>query len=285
MNQDKWISMLSSVEGIDAIVIGGSRSRGEADQKSDTDIGLYYNDHIDWKELENTLRVLMDDTPLSEKILYLPGEWGPWVNGGSGLRVDGKPYDVILRETKRVVSVIQEVLAGEITVDYQTGHPFGFVNAIYAAEVYYAILLWEEGSRPLTRLKENLTDFLPPKMKESLIERFMFEAEFSMQSGRQAAFRGDLHYIMGCFFRTVTCWNQVLYALNDRYFMNEKGSITTARNFPITPREYQVRVNQAYFYLAEHRPALGFQEFEMLHEEIIHLVEKHRLRRKEEKND
>ena len=274
MDKEKWVSILSEIEGIDAIVIGGSQSRDEADEESDTDVGVYYNESVDWVRVENALRVLMDDTPLVEKVLYLPGEWGPWVNGGAWLTVDGNSYDVILRETSRVSSVIQDCVAGEITVDYQTGHPFGFVNAIYAAEVHYAILLWENEDELLTQMKEMLRSLgtLPPKMKEALIERFIFEADFSMQAGRRAAFKGDLHYIMGCFFRTVTCWNQVLYALNDVYLMNEKGSIKTAKRFPIVPREYQVRVNQAYYYLAEHRPALGFEEFEMLQEEMIQLI-------------
>lgn len=278
MNEEKWISILSAVEGIEAVVIGGSHSRGEADKGSDTDIGIYYQESIDWNELENALKVLMDDTPLAEKILYLPGEWGPWVNGGAWLTVDGKPYDVILRETRRVDSVIQDCVAGEVTVDYQTGHSFGFVNTIYAAEIHYAILLWETDDKPITQLKKILQSFgtFPPKMKNALLERFLFESNFSMQTGRRAAFNGDLHDIMGCFFRTVACWNQVLYAVNNTYFMNEKGSTKTARSFPFSPREYQVRVNQAYYYLAEHKPLLGFEEFEMLQKEIAQLVDKYR---------
>lgn len=276
MKQEKWISLLSAVAGIEAIVIGGSRSRGEADEKSDTDIGIYYNENqVDWCELENALKTLMDETRLAEKVLYLPGEWGPWVNGGAWLTVDGEPFDVILRNTKRVAEVIADCIAGRITVDYQTGHPFGFVNAIYAAEVHYAFILWESDSLPVSQMKENLQreGKLPPQMKETLISRFLFEADFSMRTGRAAALKGDMHYIMGCFFRTVTCWNQVLYALNDTYFMNEKGSMKTAKQFPIAPGNYQVRVDQAYFYFGEHNPVLGFEEFELLQKDMEELVE------------
>lgn len=274
MDKDKWLSIFAGLKGVDALVIGGSRSRGEADVESDTDIGLYYNEAIDFDELENAIKVIMDDTRLSDQVLYRPGEWGPWVNGGAWLTVHGEPYDLILRETSRVERVIRDSLAGRVEMYYQAGHPFGFVSTIYAAEVHYAELLWERREKPLTALKELLHSegTMPPKLKGKLVERFLFEAEFSMESARKAALRGDIHYVSGAFFRTAGCWNQVLFALNDRYLMNEKGSLQAAARLAIVPGQYQVRVYQIYHYLGEHSPRLAFKEYEMLQEELMQLA-------------
>src|SRR5699024_4179549 len=104
-------------------------------------------------------------------------------------------------------------MKGKVTIDFQVGHPFGFVNTIYAAEIHYADILWERESQPITKLKKLLPEEgkLPAKMKEAVIRRCLFEAELSMETARKAAFRDDVHYAVGCFFRTVGSWNQVLY--------------------------------------------------------------------------
>ncbi|AZP04660.1 nucleotidyltransferase domain-containing protein [Jeotgalibaca ciconiae] len=276
MDVSKWISVLSEVDGIDGIVLGGSKSRGEADIHSDTDIGVYYHESINWDEFEEVLRTLSEQRREGEKVLFLPGEWGPWVNGGAWLTIAGDAYDVILRDTKRVKKEINECLNGTITIDYQVGHPFGYVNTIYAAEVHYAEILWEKESRPISQLKNQLHSQgpLPSKMKEASIDRFLFEAQFSMDTARKAVLKGDVHYVNGCFFRTVSCWNQVLYALNDRFMMNEKGSLKVANQLPISPEAYLVRVYQAYQYFSEHNPQLGFEEFELLQTEIVELINK-----------
>lgn len=274
MDKDKWLSIFAGLKGVDALVLGGSRSRGEADVESDTDIGLYYNEDIDFEELENAIKVIMDDTRLSDQVLYRPGEWGPWVNGGAWVTVNGEPYDIILRETQRVERVIRDSLDGKVEMHYQTGHPFGFVSSIYASEVHYAELLWERREKPLTALKELLHSegTMPPKLKEKLVERFLFEAEFSMETARKSALRGDIHYVAGAFFRTVSCWNQVLFALNDRYLMNEKSSLQAAARLDLVPGQYQVRVYQIYHYLGEHSPRLAYREYEMLQEELLQLA-------------
>lgn len=277
MDHKKWIAALAGIKGIDAIVLGGSKSRGEDDIHSDTDIGLYYQSEIDWLEVENVLRVLMDETHLHEKVLYLPGEWGPWVNGGAWLKVDGEPVDIILRETKRTEAVIEACLNGEITVEHQTGHPFGFVNTIYAAEVHEANILWESENLPITNLKEKLfvDGMLPEKTKQAIIERFLFEATFIMESIRKSAKRDDVHYTLGCFFRVVGCWNHILYALNNRYMMNEKKSLPIANRLPIRPIAYLVRINQTYEYFATHRHALAVDEYEGMQEDINNLVKRY----------
>lgn len=275
MDLQKWVTVLSNVEGIDAIVLGGSKSRGEDDRHSDTDIGIYYSPTIQWDDLENALKILMDHVTLHEKVLYLPGEWGPFVNGGAWLTVDKDPVDVILRDTERVASVIEDCLTGIITIENQTGHPFGFVNSIYAAEVHAAHILWEKEEGKLSQLKE-LLQVYPAKMKEAVMERFLFEADFSMETARKPACRQDIHYVLGCFFRTVGSWNQILYALNERYFMNEKGSLQVANELPIRPTAYTVRVKQTYQYFSDHHPCLAFEEYDLLKREIEYLVETHR---------
>jgi hypothetical protein len=45
--------------------------------------------------------------------------------------------------------------------------------------------------------------------------------------------RNDVFYVSGCLFQNVACLVQVLYALNERFFINEKGALAEAETFPI----------------------------------------------------
>src|SRR5689334_14901035 len=131
MDMEKIITVLSSVPGVSAIALGGSQSRNEADVNSDYDFGLYYNKAtLDLIALGDSLKSL--DDRQRDNLLHPPGEWGPWINGGSWLTVDGTPVDILLRDIDRVSAVLKDCLTGKIAIDYQCGHPFGFVNTIYA---------------------------------------------------------------------------------------------------------------------------------------------------------
>lgn len=54
------------------------------------------------------------------------------------LTIQQRPVDLLLRGTRCVQRVISDCVEGHITIDYQCGHPFGFVNAIYADETHHS---------------------------------------------------------------------------------------------------------------------------------------------------
>jgi len=276
MDIEKIMKELVPVKGLDGIVFGGSLSRGISDDYSDTDIGLYYDpEYVDFQELEEAIKRL-DDT--GETSLFFPGSWGPWVNGGAWTVMDNQTVDFILRETKRVEQTIDDCMDGQITISEQSGHPFGFVNSIYAAEVHYCQIIWEGPEKPVSNLKERLLSqgAYPAKMKQATIDKFLFEADFSIHTSRRATMRGDLNYASGAFFKAACAWVQVIYALNGTFLMNEKGGIHQANKLTIKPKHFKVRMNQVYHFLAEHNPSLACVEIELLRREIGELAEPYR---------
>lgn len=247
MELDRIADRLATVPGVEAIALGGSHSRGEAGPQSDFDLGLYYQPgRLDVTALGERLSEL--DDRHKEDLLNPPDAWGPWINGGAWLTVDGRPVDILLRDLQRVEAVIGDCLAGRITVDWQAGHPFGFVNTIYAAETHYCRPVWQANTQPLDRLKRLLysTGEYPPKMRAATIQRFLWEAWFSLATGRGPALRGEVHYAAGAAFRAVGSWVQVLYALNRRYLMNEKGALQRVEELAERPANFEARVNEAY---------------------------------------
>ncbi len=125
------VRALSAVPGVAAIVLGGSRGTGAHDPASDYDIGLYYapENPINSTELSRLLSTLDDSH--RQGLATVVGGWGPWINGGAWLKIAGRPIDIMYRDLGKVTRVIEQCHAGHVTIDYQPGHPFGFVNAIF----------------------------------------------------------------------------------------------------------------------------------------------------------
>lgn len=73
----------------------------------------------------------------------------------------------------------------------------------------------------------------PEKLREALIRRFQWEILFSIENAQTAVPGGDQTYIAGCAFRSIACAAQVLFALNRRYLINEKGAVAAAAQLPL----------------------------------------------------
>ena len=89
-------------------------------------------------------------------------------------------------------------------------------------------------SRGRTRSIEGETVPYPEKLREALIRRFQWEMLFSIENAQTAVPRGDETYIAGCAFRSLACAAQVLFAVNRRYLINEKGALAAAASLPLT---------------------------------------------------
>lgn len=239
---------LQSIQGIAAIALGGSRAHGNYTHKSDVDLGLYYKSEnpLDTIAL-NYLACELDDKHRANLITPI-GEWGKWINGGGWIKVEGVAVDFLYRDVAQVNRVISDCHAGQITIDYQPGHPHGFVSSIYMGEVALCVSLHDLYG-VLDALKAK-TDPYPIQLKQATINTFAWEISFSLLIAQKAVVRGDVAYAAGCCFRSVACMNQVLFALNDRYLLNEKGAVAVANSFALCPQNYQERVESVFANLA-----------------------------------
>jgi len=215
-----------------ALVLGGSRARGTADSSSDYDLGLYYEPGVpvDVEELRAAITPLVDD-PSSVALTGLGG-WGPWINGGGWLSVAGCKVDLLYRDLRQVRAVIAQCRAGEVSMNYQPGHPHGFCSAIWMGEVALcAPLLDPTGA--VADLKRQTWPF-PAALRDALMARFHWEVLFSVENAETAVARREQTHIAGCIYRALCCIAQVLFAANMRYLINEKGALTEVETFPFT---------------------------------------------------
>lgn len=258
---EQAVSHLKQVPGVEAIVLGGSRARGTHTDHSDIDIGIYYNgdNPLDTKKLSEAAAVL-DDLKRSDVITPI-GEWGPWINGGGWLQVGGIPVDFLYREIGKVEAAIDDCRQGRIHIDYQPGHPHGFVNSIYAGEVAVCRPLWDPKGI-VAELKAK-TQPVSPAYKEAVIGKFLWEADFSAANAEKGISRLDVSYAAGHLFRAVSCLTQVLFAVNEEYLLNEKGAAAYISRLSASPENFETRVREAFARLVPEQGAM---------EEAIRLV-------------
>lgn len=236
MSHDPLLTHLTSafreVPGLAAIVLGGSRARGNAHLTSDYDLGLYFAaaSPIDTERLLAAAKEIADD-PAATTVTPV-GEWGPWIVGGAWLSVEGRKVDLLYRNADAVEAVMKSCHAGLVTMTYQPGHPHGFCSAIWMGEIAYCQPLHDPQGL-IARLKSIALPY-PHPLRAALIQRFRWEILFGIENAELAIARGDRTHVAGCLYRSLACTAQVLFALNERYLINEKGALQEAARLPLT---------------------------------------------------
>src|ERR1700722_4553929 len=230
------VSKVSKIDGVEAIVLGGSRARGTADERSDIDLGFYYDSEHPFSTTALGAAAQQLDDRHSENLVTSFGDWGPGVNGGGWLQIRGHHVDFLYREIGAVREAIEDCIAGRPRSIYQLGHPLGFHIQIYAGEVHVCRPLYDL-SGTIGRLKSQVSEY-PEKFRTAVVTKHLFDAEFEIAIAAKPAERGDVMYVAGCLFRAAGFMTLVLYALNRRFYLNEKGVFIESRGFSIKPPHF-----------------------------------------------
>lgn len=263
------VSALRTVPGIDAVVLGGSHATGHATKDSDLDIGVYYGliQPLDWAALNHVVQMIDDDH--RAHLVSDPGGWGPWVNAGAWLRINGQPVDIILRDTTRVIHVISACKNGEIEAHYHPGHPHAFINVMYMGELSVCNVLWD-ATHEIASLKRQVESY-SDAVQQGIYRAFRFEAQFSTHLAIKNIHRHDAYYVTAHLVRAISSLNQILFALNRHYCLNEKQAVSRAGLFEKTPNQYHQRVDAL---LADvwQNPAQACADMQDLIDEVEQLI-------------
>jgi hypothetical protein len=126
---DELVARLAAVPGVVAVALGGSRAAGRARADSDWDLGVYYRGGERCLDPDD-VRALGYTGEVSGL-----GAWGPIVNGGAWLTVEGIPVDLLFRDLDLVEHWLSEAYAGRFEVLDQHGSLVGAPSYILAGEL------------------------------------------------------------------------------------------------------------------------------------------------------
>ena len=227
-------AQLAAVDGIESVVLGGSRARGDHLPGSDYDLGLYYRPPIDLTALRRLAREIAG--PTAE--ITDPGGWGPWVDGGGWLDVDGVRVDWIYRDLDRVQQAWTDAQAGRFSFHRQPGHQLGVPDFAYVGEVALGIVL-ADPSGEVTALHAAAGSY-PEALTAALVDG-LWEPAFELEGASKATARGDTVYVASVIAHAFLLCAHALHGRAGRWLINEKGAIAGAARLAVAPPEFAVR--------------------------------------------
>lgn len=235
------VEALASVKGVVAVVLGGSYARGTHHATSDLDLGVYYSEAAPFavEEIRRVATQLSTGTPPVVTDFY---EWGPWVNGGAWIQTAIGKVDFLYRNIEQVKRTIQDARQGIYHHDYHQQPPFGFYSVIYLAEIHVCVPLFDPQAS-IPQLKQGVSPY-PPKLKQAVVADSLWGAHFSFLLAHKFATAADVYNTVGCLARIAGYLTQALYALNDTYFMGDKGALEAISKFALCPPEFVERLTQ-----------------------------------------
>lgn len=231
---------LVEVPGITGVVIGGSRARGTHRPDSDVDLGVYYRGDFGGETVA-ALRALAERHTGQPTDIAVPGNWGPWVNGGAWLTIRGQRVDWILRDLDRVERIWQAAQRGAYEVGAQTGHPLGFYSFAYAGELATSRVL-ADPTGALTALHAAVQHY-PPALGDALAGA-LWEVDLALYGATSSAAGGDVMNVAGLLVRLVGVLCHALHGRAGAWLMVEKGMVAATGRLPIAPADFASRAQR-----------------------------------------
>src|SRR5260370_41924843 len=234
------VDRLKPVPGLRAIVLGGSYASGSQRPDSDIDIGLYYDETwpLDIHQIRS-IASLLNDIP-NPTVTDLGG-WGTWVNGGAWLTIGGQRVDLLYRNIDFVSSTIDDCNAGQVRSDYWQQPAYGFHSFMYCTEIAICRPLYDP-DHVIERLKAKVAHY-SPHLKQAIIKNFLWNARFTLDNPSKPASRGEVYLVTGCLARAIHCLVQVLYAINETYYLSEKKLAADLCSFSLQPANFLERIS------------------------------------------
>lgn len=240
---------LCTVRGVRAVALGGSRARGTHRPDSDVDLGLYVDADLDRAGLA---RVASGWTGSPVEVADRGG-WGPWVDAGAWLVVDGIPVDLILRDVDRVTEQCARAARGAFAFHTQAGHPLGFLDVAYAGEVASSVPLCDPEDL-LGRLARSVTPY-PAALREALVGN-LWQVDFLLDGAVKGAKADDVAYVTLCGTTATMLLAHAWHAMAGHWVTNEKGLVPNVARLDIDTRGFSAAAAAALGAVGTTAPAL-----------------------------
>jgi hypothetical protein len=233
---------LMGVGGVAAIANLGSQNNGITRHDGAVDLLLLYRDAqpLNIAQLNAALQNCDDKMkPIVGKL----GSAGPWMNGGSHCVIGGQRVDFTYRSVDAITTVIANADEGNADHDWLQHPPFGFSSVAYLGEIDLCTDVFDP-KEVLAALKQNVRPY-PRTLRSNLVNGFLWGAEFTVASCTSAAQRLDVYTALGGITRSAAMLTFALFALNERYYVSDRGALEVMSTFNLIPSQCHARIHDA----------------------------------------
>jgi predicted nucleotidyltransferase len=223
---------LKQVDGVKAIVLGGSYATGMATENSDLDIGIYYyeDNPFDVEKIKNIAKTFSVSEQPTVTGFY---EWGAWVNGGAWINTTIGEVDFIYKNIDQISKTIENAKNGIWENDFEQQPPYGFSSIFFLSETHCCLPLYDPEDI-LRKLKEGVKVY-PQKLKQAVIQQSLWAAEFTIWQAEKFAVKFDTFNTVGCLTRATKSIVNALFAINEIYPMGDKRAVSILEQAKQTP--------------------------------------------------
>lgn len=205
-----------------AISVGGSLGKGTWDNRSDVDFRLFTDQRVQWPD-EN------------------PELWADYFAAANKWKERGTPIDGIW---SRTVGEIDAALDGWLQGELK---PVDMVWTIWGYHVLPDIsnqFSIEDPYNIIGGWKERLRRY-PPALKQAILDRYLESLRYWRADYHYAhkVERGDVVFLAGMAAKLVHEMIQILFALNETYYVGDGSNLTFVEKFKTVPRDFIARVS------------------------------------------
>ncbi len=94
----------------------------------------------------------------------------------------------------------------------------------------------------LSELQQRVRSY-PDALRQAIIKKFLWEADFQLDILEKITDSGDTFFVQAAKVRVLSCLVQVLYALDRRWYLNEKRAVAEVARMPLTPENIVARID------------------------------------------
>jgi hypothetical protein len=239
---DLLVPRLWEVVGVKAVAVLGEHGSGLARSDADREVLVLYRDALplDTRMLRDMVDNVNDTVGLHVTDL---GGWGPWMNGGAQLTIGRQRVDLLYRSIDRYDHAITQAQDGHAEHDWLQLPPYGFPSVSYLGEIDLATVILDP-KEEFHDLKERVRPY-PLLLKRNLITGFLWGAQHTLDSIRLSAARNDVFAAMGGLTRAAAMLSFAIYAMNERYYVADRGALDVMATFAVIPPHCHARIHDA----------------------------------------
>jgi len=237
---DNITEELKLIDGIKAIVLGGSYAIGMATENSDLDIGIYYSEQnpFDIGKIREVAKKIANNDQPTVTDFY---EWGLWVNGGAWINTVNGEVDFLYKNIEQITRTIDNSKDGIWENNFEQQPPYGFSSIIFLAETQNNLPLYDP-DEIVKKLKESVKQY-PQKLKQSVIQQSLWSAEFTIWQAEKFVAKIDIYNTVGCLTRAINNIVSALFALNEIYPMGDKRALSILEHAENRPANLTNKIN------------------------------------------